>query len=114
MLNYFLCMSKTTSSPNVFTAIADPTRRAILDLLRQGEQPVKQIAKPFSMSLPAISQHLSVLCEAGLVSDRRDGRQRFYRLNPEPLKQVSDWVNHYEEFWQEKLDVLGDYLEENP
>ena len=106
-------MSRTASSANVFTAIADPTRRAILDLLRQGEQPVKQIAKPFSVSLPAVSQHLSVLCEAGLVTQRREGRQRFYRLNPQPLKQVSDWVNHYEQFWQEKLDVLGNYLEDN-
>ena len=107
-------MSRTASSADVFTALADPTRRAILDLLRQGEQPVKQIAKPFQMSLPAISQHLSVLCEAELVTQRKEGRQRFYRLNPEPLKQVSDWVNHYEQFWQEKLDVLGDYLEDNP
>ena len=106
-------MSRTAGSANVFTAIADPTRRAILDLLRQGEQPVKQIAQPFSMSLPAVSQHLSVLCEARLVIQRKEGRQRFYRLNPEPLKKVSDWVNHYEQFWQEKLDVLGDYLEEN-
>ena len=106
-------MSRTAGSASVFTAIADPTRRAILDLLRQGEQPVKQIAQPFSMSFSAISQHLSVLCEAGLVIQRKEGRQRFYRLNPEPLKQVSDWVNHYEQFWQEKLDVLGDYLEEN-
>ena len=107
-------MSRTAGSANVFTAIADPTRRAILDLLRQGEQPVKQIAQPFSMSLPAISQHLNVLYEAGLVSQRREGRQRFYRLNPEPLKQVSDWVNYYEQFWQEKLDVLENYLEDNP
>ena len=106
-------MSRTSGSANVYTAIADPTRRAILDLLRQGEQPVKQIAKPFEMSLPAISQHLGVLCDAGLVIVRKQGRQRLYRLNPEPLKQVSDWVNHYEQFWQEKLDVLGNYLEEN-
>ena len=106
-------MSRTAGSASVFTAIADPTRRAILDLLRQGEQPVKQIAKPFEMSLPAISQHLGVLCEAGLVIVRKQGRQRLYRLNPEPLQQVSDWVNHYEQFWQEKLDVLGNYLEEN-
>ena len=106
-------MSKTAGNANVFTAIADPTRRAILDLLRQGEQPVKQIAKPFSMSLPAISQHLSVLCEANLVTQRKEGRQRFYRLNPEPLKQVSDWIYRYEQFWQEKLDVLGNYLEDN-
>ena len=104
-------MSRTASNADVYNAIADPTRRAILDLLRQGEQPVKQIAQPFSISLPAVSQHLSVLCEAGLVVQRKEGRQRFYRLNPEPLKQVSDWVNHYEQSWQEKLDVLGDYLE---
>ena len=107
-------MSRTAGSANVFTAIADPTRRAILDLLSQGEQPVKQIAKPFQMSLPAISQHLSVLCKVGLVIQRKEGRQRLYRLNPEPLKQVSDWVSHYEQFWQEKLDVLGEYLEDNP
>ncbi len=107
-------MSRTAGSADVSTAIADPTRRAILDLSSQGEQPVKQIAKPFPMSLPANSQHLSVLCEAELVTQRREGRQRFYRLNPEPLKQVSDWVNHYEQFWPEKLDVLGNYLEDNP
>ena len=106
-------MSRTASNANVYNAIADPTRRAILDLLRQGEQPVKQIAQPFAMSLPAISQHLSVLYEAGLVTQRKEGRKRYYRLNPEPLKQVSDWVNYYEQFWQEKLDVLGDYLEDN-
>lgn len=106
-------MSRATASADVFQAIADPTRRAILDQLRQGEQPFKQLAFPFAMSLPAVSQHLSVLCEAGLVQQRRAGRQRFYRLNPEPLQQVSDWVRHYEPFWQEKLDALGDYLEDN-
>jgi DNA-binding transcriptional ArsR family regulator len=107
-------MSRPAGSADVFNAIADPTRRAILDLLRQGELPVKQIAQPFPMSLPAISQHLSVLCEVGLVIQRKEGRQRLYRLNPEPLRQVSNWVNHYEQFWQEKLDVLGNYLEDNP
>jgi DNA-binding transcriptional ArsR family regulator len=107
-------MSRTAGNADVFSAIADPTRRAILDLLSKGEQPVKQIAQPFPMSLPAISQHLSVLCEVGLVIQRKEGRQRLYRLNPEPLKQVSNWVNYYEQFWQEKLDVLGNYLEDNP
>ncbi len=106
-------MSRTAGSTDVFAAIADPTRRAILDRLSQGEQPVKQLAKPYSMSLPAISQHLKVLSEVGLVTQRKVGRERLYRLNPEPLKQVSDWVSHYEQFWQEKLDALGDYLEEN-
>ena len=105
-------MSRSAASADVFMAIADPTRRAILDRLRSGEQPVKQLAEPFSISLPAISQHLQVLCEVGLVSQRRKGRQRFYRLNPEPLKQVSDWIAAYEKFWQDSLDALGNYLEE--
>ncbi|MEM7552551.1 MAG: metalloregulator ArsR/SmtB family transcription factor [Cyanobacteria bacterium P01_A01_bin.84] len=96
---------------DVFAAIADPTRRAILDILRTGEQPVKQLAEPFAMSLPAISQHLQVLCEVGLVTMRKAGRQRFYRLNPQPLQQVSEWITHYEEFWQDKLGILGEYLE---
>ncbi|MGH7999292.1 MAG: ArsR/SmtB family transcription factor [Brasilonema sp.] len=106
-------MSRLTVSTDVFAAIADPTRRAILDQLRAGEQPVKQLAEPFAMSLPAISQHLQVLCEVGLVQMRKAGRQRLYRLNPEPLKQVSDWIAHYEQFWQEKLDTLEYYLEKN-
>lgn len=105
-------MSRPTADADVFQAIADPTRRSLLDQLRQGEKPVKQLAEPFEVSLPAISQHLSVLCEAGLVSQRKVGRHRFYRLNPEPLQQVSSWVVHYQPFWQEKLDALGDYLEQ--
>jgi len=105
-------MSRPAAYADVFQAIADPTRRSLLDQLRQGEQPVKHLAEPFGVSLPAISQHLSVLCEAGLVSQRKVGRQRFYRLNPEPLQQVFAWVEHYQQFWQEKLDALGDYLEE--
>jgi DNA-binding transcriptional ArsR family regulator len=107
-------MSRPTAHADVFQAIADPTRRSLLDQLRQGEQPVKQLAEPFEVSLPAISQHLGVLCEAGLVSQRKVGRQRFYRLNPEPLQQVSSWVGHYEVFWQNKLDALSDHLAENP
>lgn len=106
-------MSRPAASADVFLAIADPTRRAILDQLRTGELPVKQLAEPFAMSLPAISQHLQVLCEVGLVQMRKAGRQRLYRLNPEPLKQVSDWVADYEQFWQEKLAALNNYLEEN-
>jgi len=107
-------MSRPIASADVFHAIADPTRRAILDRLRSGEQPVKQLAEPFQMSLPAISQHLQILCNAGLVSQQKLGRQRLYRLNPVPLQQVSDWIASYEPFWQQKLDALGTYLEENP
>lgn len=106
-------MSRPVASADIFQAIADPTRRAILDRLREGEQPVKQLAEPFKMSLPAISQHLQVLCNAGLVIQQRAGRQRLYRLNPAPLQQVSEWVAHYEQFWQQKLDALGAYLEES-
>lgn len=106
-------MSRPTASTDIFQAIADPTRRALLDKLREGEQPVKQLAEPFQMSLPAISQHLQILCEVGLVQVKKAGRQRLYRLNPEPLKEVSDWIINYEEFWQDKLDALGRYLEEN-
>lgn len=105
-------MSRTSASADVFQAIGDPTRRALLDRLQQGEQPVKQLAEPFAISLPAISQHLQVLCEVGLVTQQRSGRQRLYRLNPTPLKQVSDWVSQYEQFWATKLDALGEYLEE--
>ena len=107
-------MSRPAASADIFQAIADPTRRALLDRLRDGEQAVKQLAEPFEMSMPAISQHLQVLCEAGLVEVRKVGRQRLYKLNPDPLKEVSEWVNPYEQFWQEKLDALGKYLEENP
>jgi DNA-binding transcriptional ArsR family regulator len=107
-------MSRPIASADVFVAIADPTRRALLDKLCNGEQAVKELASPFAMSLPAISQHLQILCEAGLVEMRKSGRQRLYRLNPEPLKQVSDWINEYEQFWQDKLGALGNYLEENP
>ncbi|MEO8892130.1 MAG: metalloregulator ArsR/SmtB family transcription factor [Coleofasciculaceae cyanobacterium] len=106
-------MSRPTASTDIFQAIADPTRRALLDKLRDGEQPVKQLAEPFNMTMPAISQHLQILCEVGLVQVRKAGRQRLYRLNPEPLKEVSDWIINYEEFWQDKLDALGKYLEEN-
>lgn len=106
-------MSRQSASADVFQVIADPTRRAILDLLRTGEQPVKQLAEPFAMSLPAISQHLQILCEAELVEMRKSGRQRLYKLKPEGLKQVSSWIANYEEFWQEKLDALSDYLEED-
>ena len=105
-------MSRPTASSDIFQAIADPTRRSILDCLRKGEQPVKDLAEPFEMSMPAISQHLNILSEAGLVTQRRVGRQRFYKLSPAPLKQVSAWISHYDVFWQDKLEALGEYLEE--
>lgn len=94
----------------VFQAIADPTRRALLDLLLESERPVKSLVERFPISQPAISQHLRVLRKAGLVSERRAGRQRLYRLEGEALAQVADWLAHYEEFWKAKLAALGRHL----
>lgn len=99
---------------DVFAAISAPARREILGRLAGREMPVLELAESFQMTLPAVSQHLAVLKSAGLVNVRKQGRQRIYRLNPEPLKAVSDWVKTYETFWTEKLAALGDYMKENP
>ena len=98
-------------SRDVFAAVGDPTRRRVLDLLSRGELPVRRIAAPFAMTRPAISQHLRILRHAGLVQVRRDGRERFYRLRARPLREIYDWVAHYERFWQGKLKALGAYLD---
>ena len=106
-------MSRLRASADVYQAVADPTRRAILDLLLQGEKPVGCIASRFSVSLSAVSQHMKVLREAGLVEVRHAGRERLYRLNAGPLQEVHSWTSHYQAFWREKLDALARYLEEN-
>jgi DNA-binding transcriptional ArsR family regulator len=98
---------------DVFAAIGDPTRRRVLDLLAAGELPVSEIAAPFAMSRPAISQHLCILRRVGVVTVRKKGRERIYRLRAKPLRQVYDWVGHYERFWNEKLVALGEYLDES-
>jgi len=94
----------------VFRAIADPTRRQILDALARREECVMELAKDFEISLPAISQHLKVLKQAGLIHGQREGRQIFYRLDPAPLRVVSRWVHPYERFWRMKLDALQAHL----
>lgn len=93
-------------------ALADPTRRAILARLADGERPVTELAQPFDMSLPAISKHLKVLERAGLIARSRQAQQRPCRLEPGPLKQVAEWVEHYRRFWEESFDRLDDYLRE--
>jgi len=82
-----------------------------MDLLGQGELPVNRLAAPFAMTRPAISQHLRVLRGAGLVGVRRVGRERRYRLHAARLREVYDWVAHYQRFWRKKLKALGDYLD---
>ncbi len=96
---------------DTFRAIGDPTRRAILDLLSERERTVGELVERFDVSQPALSQHLRVLRDAGLVAPRKDGRRRVYRIEAEPLREVYDWVSHYERFWDEKLDALGRYLD---
>ena len=94
----------------IFGALADPTRRAILARLASGEVTVNELAEPFAMSQPAVSKHLKVLERAGLITRGRDAQRRPCRLQPEPLKTVSDWVAHYEHFWTESFDRLDEYL----
>ena len=95
-----------------FAALADPTRRAILARLASGEKSVTELAKPFKMTLPAISKHLKVLEKAGLIRRGREAQWRPCRLRAGPLKKASDWIEHYRQFWEESLDRLGDYLNE--
>jgi len=95
-----------------FTALADPTRRAILARLASGEASVTELAEPFAMSQPAISKHLKVLEKAGLISRGRDAQRRPCRLEAAPLGELSGWLDRYRQFWEERLDRLGALLEE--
>jgi DNA-binding transcriptional ArsR family regulator len=95
-----------------FSALADPTRRAILARLTLGETSVTELAEPFDMSLPAISKHLKVLEKAGLIARGREAQWRPCRLEAAPLREISDWVEQYRQFWDESLDRLDDYLAE--
>ena len=104
--------SVTYSTESTFHALADPTRRAVLDLLRQGAQPAGQIAGAFPISRPAISKHLRQLRQARLVVEHRSGRHRVYQLNAAPLKAVDLWIDHYRNFWQANLSNLKAFVEE--
>ena len=95
-----------------FSALADPTRRAILARLADGETTVKELAAPFAMTLPAISKHLKVLENAKLITRSKDAQWRPCRLDPKPLKEVSGWLDEYREFWDGSYDRLDGYLKE--
>lgn len=104
-------MSHDTLSAT-FSALADPTRRAILARLSKGETSVTELAQPFQMSLPGISKHLKVLERAGLISRGRDAQWRPCQLQAGPLKDAADWIGTYQQFWEERLDRLDDYLKD--
>ena len=103
--------TRAASGADVFHALADPTRRRLLELLRGGERPVHELAGTFRVTRPAISQHLRVLLRAGLVGETRAGRLRLYRLRGSALREVYDWVRQYEAFWDTRLARLGTVLE---
>ena len=97
-----------------YAALAEPSRRRILDLLRTGELPVNDLVERIKLSQPGVSKHLRVLREAGLVDVRRSGRHRFHRLRPEPLREVDEWLEPYRAAMAARLDALERHLEENP
>ena len=94
----------------IFAALADPTRRAILARLSEGEASVNELAAPFNISLPAISKHLKVLERAGLIERTREAQWRPCRLRVEPLKDAAEWIETYKRHWEESFDRLGEYL----
>ena len=97
-----------------FAVLAEPRRRDILDLLRDGERPVGDLVDALRMSQPSVSKHLRVLREAGLVDVRPDAQRRLYRLSPEPLAEIDEWLAPYRRLWNRSLDKLEKHLEDNP
>jgi DNA-binding transcriptional ArsR family regulator len=101
----------TAERIDVFVAIADPTRRAILDRLRGGRAPVNELASGFDMSRPAVSKHLRILREADLVREKKEGRFRYYELTPSQLEKVAAWAETYRAFWATSLHALKQHVE---
>jgi DNA-binding transcriptional ArsR family regulator len=107
MVNYSVDLN------NTFSALSDPTRRAIISKLAKGDMPIMELASPFDMSLPAVSKHIRVLEKAGLLIRRKQGRVHYCRLNAKPLRDAAKWLAFYQQFWDAKLDSLANFLEEN-
>src|SRR5215470_13689652 len=102
-------MPTLSADAHVYAAIADTTRRAILDLLAEHPRSVNELVEAFDVTQPAISRHLGVLRSVGLVQVRTEGRQRIYEFDPEPLSEVVDWLSAYDRFWRKRLRALGEY-----
>jgi DNA-binding transcriptional ArsR family regulator len=103
-------VAKGVSSEDLFLVISHPVRRAVLEDLKHRDSPATLLASRFRMSPSALSQHLKSLKQAGLVTERREGRQRIYHLTPGPLREISDWVEAFSSYWPKKLEALGDHL----
>ncbi|MEK3885134.1 metalloregulator ArsR/SmtB family transcription factor [Paenibacillus sp. PL2-23] len=106
-------MGEALQKHDVFQAIADPTRRRLLHMLSEGEMPVTAISGQFTMSRTAVSKHLRILAEAGLVKDRKVGRETRYRLEPEPLRELERWLGYFERYWDNKLMALKRLVEDD-
>ena len=104
--------SAAVAEDRIFKALADPSRRAIFASLTRGEAAVKELTARFDISQPAVSQHLALLKEAGLVNARRDGRNVYYRVQPRGMKPLINWIEHYRAFWTDRVDRLEKLLEE--
>jgi DNA-binding transcriptional ArsR family regulator len=104
-------MQSVITEDKIFQALADPSRRAIFESLTRGEAAVKDLTARFNISQPAVSQHLATLKDAGLVSGRREGRHVFYRVEPQGMKPLIDWITHYQAFWTERVQRLEQLLE---
>ena len=109
---YRLNMQSTAAQSRLFQALADPSRRAILESLMMGEAAVKDLTARFDISQPAVSQHLAALRDAGLVSGRREGRHVYYRMEPRGLLPLLDWMDYYRAFWLERVDRLERLLDD--
>ena len=105
--------NQSTELSRVFQALADPTRRAVLQRLAGGPAAMSELAEPFHMALPSFSQHLDVLEDCGLVRSSKEGRVRTYQLAPQPLKAVEGWLARQRSLWTRRLDQLDDYLKEH-
>jgi DNA-binding transcriptional ArsR family regulator len=109
---YNLGMARAATTADAFNAVAEPRRREILDALTGGERPVNELVELLGLAQPHVSRHLRVLREVGAVYVRDEGRQRLYRLNPQALKPIHDWVASYQHLWEERFDLLEDVLED--
>lgn len=105
-------MARAATTADAFNAVAEPRRREILDALAQRERPVNELVELLGLAQPHVSRHLRVLREVGAVDVRDEGRQRVYRLNPQALKPIHDWVASYQHLWEERFDLLEDVLED--
>jgi DNA-binding transcriptional ArsR family regulator len=105
-------MARVATTADAFNAVAEPRRRQILDVLASGERPVNELVELLDLTQPQVSKHLRVLRTVGLVTSREEGRQRVYRLNGQPLKDIHDWVKQYERTWNERFDALDVVLED--